>query len=587
MSKKKLLSVLMLILLLITSTSITAFANDVIQHVDVVLVIDDTNSMKSNDTEKIAAQAVKKFTDRLASSGDQIGIVTYSIQILQEYPLTLIEGDTQINQIKEFADTKITQSGSWTDISVGLKRAVEMIGEGKNPQNKQAIIVVSDGENEFSGDRTAAKSYADLEYATTSGIPIHVIGISIDDSDVEKYLSDIGNDTSGSYHSASTGNDLDQIFAQIQEELLGLESDNQVFNVGPDGYTVDIEIPPNVFYANIQLDHTEPIETSLQHEKDGSIIYNKSDVILTEEVGYSNIRLVEPKEGKYFLHVQSQDEQPVSFHFVMNNEVTVDVTEPTGGISSKTDFDLTATLMKGSEQYTDIPLDSLTANVIFTNTDTSMTQMFTMTPSGSDYIGKIDLDEDGNYEYQVTVSGKTMKLESPKYMLDVGGVVPSASSSEESSSSGQLEDRDDTKEKKSIIPTILIILLIVLLLVGGFFLYKKVLSGAGKMQGSMTFRLMDNMYLQRWTTQPVGLGYYGKKVSLGRVINDARMGDSYPPELEYVTLQSVAKNMGISVRLTNNMNPDSAGLDEKTLTASTTYSLRLPDDSTLEIRYTP
>lgn len=107
------------------------------------------------------------------------------------------------------------------------------------------------------------------------------------------------------------------------------------------------------------------------------------------------------------------------------------------------------------------------------------------------------------------------------------------------------------------------------------------------MQGTMTFRMMDSMYLQQWTTQPIGLGYYGKKTSLGDVVNEARMGDSYPPELDNVILNSLPKDRGIAVKLINNMNPESNGMDEKVLTATTTYSLRLPDESTLEIRYTP
>lgn len=561
----------------------SAYADDAIQHIDIVLVIDDTNSMRQNDVEQIAAQSIKKFTDRLATSGDQVGIVTYSIKIMQEYPLTPIQGDEQISAIKDFANTKITQSGNWTDISVGLKRAVEMIEQGKNPQNKQAIIVVSDGENEFSGDRTAAKSYADLEYATNSGIPIYVIGVSIDDSDVEKYLSDISRNTNGSYHSATTGNDLDTIFADIQTEVLGLQSESQVFEVGPEGYIVDIDIPDNVFYANIQLDHTEPIETSIQSETAGSLIYNDTDVILTQETGYSNIRLVEPKEGKYFLHIQSQQKQPVSFHFVLNSELTVKIEEPSADISAKEDFSISATLMKGTEQNTDIPLESLTATVDFTNTKTNDTKSFTMTPSGTQYTATINLDEDGDYTYTATVSGKTINLKSPEYTVSV------RKSSGAQNSSGQMSNSSDAddNEKKSIFPTLLIILLIAAIGGGGFVVYKKFLSGSGKMQGSMTFRLMDSLYMQQWSTQPIGLGFYGKKVSLGRLINDARMGDDYPSELNNVELQSISKNMGISVKLINNMNASSSGMDERVLTATTSYSLRLPDESTLEIRYTP
>ena len=582
MSIKKLCAIFLTISLLITLCCIHAFADGTTQHVDVVLVIDDTNSMKQNDQERIAAQAIKKFSDRLASSGDQVGIVTYSIQILEEYPLTLIQGDTQINDIKNFADTKITQSGSWTDISVGLKRAVEMIEADKNPNNKQAIIVVSDGENELSGDRTAAKSYADLEYAIDSGIPIHVIGVSIDDADVEKYLSDIGENSTGSYHFASTGNDLDTIFAEIQEDLLGLQSENQTFDVGPDGYIVTIDIPENVFYANIQLDHTEPVETSLQMESSGSLLYNDTDVILTEEVGYSNIRLVEPARGRYFLHVQSQQEQTVSLHFVLNNEVTVEASAEMFGGSLISPFKLTASLMKGTEQYTDIPLESLTAKAEFTNSKTGTTQLFDMTASNSEYTTEIALNEDGDYTYKVMVAGKSMQLESPEYTVTV-----EAESGLSSSQSNGVED-ENAETKKSIFPTILIILLILIALgVGGFFVYKNLLSGAGKMQGSMTFRLMDQYYLQVWTTQPISLGFYGKKVGLGRLVNDARMGDSYPNELNEVTIQSEAKNMGIAIRLINGMNSDSAGLDEKVLVATTTYSLRLADGATLEIRYTP
>ena len=63
---------------------LTSFAADNANSgTDIILVVDDTGSMKFSDPQKLSAEAIRKFVDCLPSNGNiRLGIATYAIEIM-------------------------------------------------------------------------------------------------------------------------------------------------------------------------------------------------------------------------------------------------------------------------------------------------------------------------------------------------------------------------------------------------------------------------------------------------------------------------------------------------------------------------
>ena len=307
--------------------SVSAHASttsNAVQHFDIVFVIDDSGSMKQTDPNRLRVEALKRFIDILPKEGDQVGVVTYSTKVLETMSLRDIRSESDKNDVKKFAETKITQNGGWTDTAVGLKQATAYLDEFKKVDHKQLIILVTDGANDF-GDtgRTKAQSDADLEKVIAEKYPIYTIGLNPEDQKYESYISDIAKRTNAKAYFPKSADDLQAIFNEIQGLMYGTEFTLNNVHINPSAYIdTEIDIPEGVFEANIQIIHTAPIESKLTAPNGDEIDHNMAGFIFTTESSYTNIKLSEPKNGKWKLRLKGSKDETVSYNVLFNYDIT-------------------------------------------------------------------------------------------------------------------------------------------------------------------------------------------------------------------------------------------------------------------------
>ncbi|MDR3599881.1 MAG: VWA domain-containing protein [Desulfosporosinus sp.] len=319
-----LLAIMILILLGLSVSTQASTTSNAVQHFDIVFVIDDSGSMKQTDPNRLRVEALKRFVDILPKEGDQVGVVTYSTEVLETMSLRDIRSESDKNDIKKFAETKITQNGGWTDTAVGLKQAAAYLDEFKKVDHKQLIILVTDGANDF-GDtgRTKAQSDADLEKVIAKKYPIYTIGLNPEDQKYENYISDIAKRTDAKAYFPKSADDLQAIFYEIQGLMYGTELTLNNVNLNPSDYKdVEIDIPKGVFEANIQIIHTAPLESKLIAPNGDEIDHNMAGFIFTTESSYTNIKLSEPEAGKWKLRLKGSKEETVSYSVLFNYDIT-------------------------------------------------------------------------------------------------------------------------------------------------------------------------------------------------------------------------------------------------------------------------
>ncbi len=135
------------LLLLPFSGLSTAYAAQGASRIDAVLVLDVSNSMSTSDPGKIGNEAMKMFIDMLSAQGDQVGIVAYTDEIQREKALLEIQSAADKENLKGFIDQ--LNRGAYTDISVGVKEAVQILDDGADPGHEPMIILLADGNNDF------------------------------------------------------------------------------------------------------------------------------------------------------------------------------------------------------------------------------------------------------------------------------------------------------------------------------------------------------------------------------------------------------------------------------------------------------
>ena len=204
------------------------------QGVEVVIALDVSNSMLSEDIQPDrltrAKQAISRLVDNL--DNDKIGLVVFAGDAYTQIPIT-----TDYASAKMFLSTigpeMVPKQGTAIGAAISLGIRSFSPGEGKS----KAMIIITDGENHEDNPVTVA------EEAAKAGIVIHTIGIGssvgvpvpVEINGRKEYLKDVdGNtviskldedilkkialSTGGTYVRANNTNiGLDQIFSDIKK----------------------------------------------------------------------------------------------------------------------------------------------------------------------------------------------------------------------------------------------------------------------------------------------------------------------------------------------------------------------------------
>lgn len=199
------------------------------EGIDIVMAIDLSTSMRAEDLEpnrfEAAREVAADFIDRRVS--DRIGVVAFARQSFTLVPPTL-DYDL-VKQLIDELEMGVIEDG--TAIGMGISTAVNRLKD--SPAESKVIILLTDGENN-SGEIDPVTA-ADL--ALNYGIKIYTIGagtrgtapypvedpvfgtryqnveVNID----EEMLTEIANMTDGSYFRATDTEELEEIYAEIDE----------------------------------------------------------------------------------------------------------------------------------------------------------------------------------------------------------------------------------------------------------------------------------------------------------------------------------------------------------------------------------
>src|SRR3954453_10639442 len=136
--------------------------------IDLLIAVDTSRSMLSNDVQPSRLQRVKLAATDLISElqGDRVGLIAFAGRAFLQAPLT-IDYDAAVEAINDL-DTKTIPEGG-TNISEAIALATQTFG--KSAMGNRAFIIFTDGE-ELSGD--AAK---EAKKAADAGVRIFTIGV--------------------------------------------------------------------------------------------------------------------------------------------------------------------------------------------------------------------------------------------------------------------------------------------------------------------------------------------------------------------------------------------------------------------------
>ena len=195
--------------------------------IDVVFSIDSSGSMTTYDPSGLRKTAAKSFVDKLDSSRDQGGVVSWDSGVNFSFGLT-----------QDFAALKTNidavDSSGGTNLNAGLNAAIDMLDANTRVgQSSKAIVFLTDG----FGSYTPAGSGGPASEAASKGYTIYAIGLG---PAALGPLADMAGATGGQTFSTPDPDNLDAIFnAILQTIVINTAPSDLTLTEVTQGYIVD------------------------------------------------------------------------------------------------------------------------------------------------------------------------------------------------------------------------------------------------------------------------------------------------------------------------------------------------------------
>ena len=296
-------------------------------RIEGMLVVDVSNSMKSSDPKNISNEAMKMFIDMASFNGDKIGAIAYADEVMREKALVKIKSEQDKKDLKSFIDS--VQKYMYTDLSTGVKEAVNVLDSSHEQGYYPLIVLLADGNNELDPKKSKTEKQAekDLDQAVAAakakGYPIYTIGLNANGKLNKQVLTNIAKSTNGEFFEASSADKLPGILSEIFANHLKLKivPINQIVGNG-DFQDIKINVPnENVLEANISLMSNHPVEVKLVDPSGKELAIPSGQVLLSKSKTYAMVKLLKPVQGDWTLKVKGVAKDKIDINLVFNYDL--------------------------------------------------------------------------------------------------------------------------------------------------------------------------------------------------------------------------------------------------------------------------
>lgn len=242
---------------------------------DVVLVLDNSGSMKKNDPNFLVSMAVKEFISQ-QDDNTRVGVVIFDQAVRLPVPLTdasLANRETLLSSIEN-----INYKGLYTDSPAGIERAIYELKNNGRSEAQKSIIFMTDGivdTGEPDRDLEKSKWLREDLAPDAADNEIKIFGIAFTDAADFQLIQSISQKTEGEYYRALTVGDLPSVFQQI----------NEIINTPPEPEVVEqpIQIQEPVVQqpAPAPVIIEVPVQTMGEEERIRSMVIIAAAIVLT------------------------------------------------------------------------------------------------------------------------------------------------------------------------------------------------------------------------------------------------------------------------------------------------------------------
>lgn len=227
---------------------------------DVVLVLDNSGSMKKNDPEFLTAVAVRKFLYGL-SGDNRVAILLFDQDVRLVMPLTPLNDSTRAEFL--LGIDQVNYKGLFTDSPAAIERAIYELRVNGRPEANKSIVFMTDGIVDTGNEAMDAEKSSWLRNDLASHAAeqsIRIFAIAFTDNADFLLIQSLSTRTSGEYFRAYTPSDIEGVFRQVIDELG--ETQTRVIAGG----TPALGLPEPAPLPALELPEAPPLSSTLLTE---------------------------------------------------------------------------------------------------------------------------------------------------------------------------------------------------------------------------------------------------------------------------------------------------------------------------------
>ncbi len=192
---------------------------------EIVLVLDNSGSMKKNDPRRLVHEVVAAFGRSLPFDG-RLALIVFGSDARVSLPLTSVE-QPEFPDLVFAALQTVDYSAALTDIPAGVERALYELRSNARPNTGQYIVLVTDGIIDVGDPSRAAQRgrwlREDLaEQARRSGV--HVFGLALTEAADFELMQSLSQTTHGDYYRVLTVDDVASTFDRVASRIRELST---------------------------------------------------------------------------------------------------------------------------------------------------------------------------------------------------------------------------------------------------------------------------------------------------------------------------------------------------------------------------
>ena len=264
---------------------------------DVVMVLDNSGSMKKNDPEFLATKAVSEFISGLDEQ-TRIAIVIFDQSVSLAVALTDLNFESRDKVLTSLE--KVNYKGLYTDTPAAIERAIYELKNNGRVEAQKSIVFMTDGIVDTGNpevDLEKSKWLKEDLAADAADESIKVFGIAFTEAADFQLIQSIAQKTDGEYYRALQAADLQTVFQQVNTIINSPPEPEPVEEVYEESAPVQVEAPVVQQPVIIEVPAQAPAAMSKEERLRSTIMVVAAAILLITLLAILYLLLKRSKES--------------------------------------------------------------------------------------------------------------------------------------------------------------------------------------------------------------------------------------------------------------------------------------------------